>query len=266
MSPELQVYVDRIEEIRALFEDGAIVSVLDKDGVCLKYSMPEDMEPTMGVGSKIDDTTGAFQRCVETATRQHNVLPKDVMGYALEGNLVPIMENGEVVGVLISTYPVDEEKEKREEIELTFRKSMEDVNTAVEEVTEKMQKLTEELSVVINDTEEIEADVDVASKVVGNVEKNASRSNILALNASIEAARSGEAGRGFAVVAEEMGKLATESSTAAVQTMKTLEGIFERLEKITDEVKSVGKDAADNVASIENINGILQEAFKTFDE
>ena len=65
-----------------------------------------------------------------------------------------------------------------------------------------------------------------AADVVNKISSNASHSNILALNASIEAARSGEAGRGFSVVATEMGKLAKD--IRGYYTTHYLSAIFNR--------------------------------------
>ena len=260
MSNEVQTIIDHIETLRLLFDDGAVVTVLDTEANILAVSIPAWMQPMQKVGDKLDDPTGAFQRCVSTGKVQHNILPKEVVGVSMEGNLVPIFDEGKVAGVVVSTYVVDD-KMKRAEMEQAFNESMEKVNVAVSEVTNNMEQLSADLKDIIEHTNEIELDVNEANKVVGNVGKNASHSNILALNASIEAARSGEAGRGFSVVAQEMGKLATESSTSAAQIKKTLDGIVKHLERITENIKKAGEDADRNTECIEEINSVLKNAF-----
>ena len=85
----------------------------------------------------------------------------------------------------------------------------------------------------------VDNDVEEASQVVKKIRSNASRSNILALNASIEAARSGEAGRGFSVVANEMGKLAKSSGDSAGEIQETLDNIVAHLEQVIDAIEKV---------------------------
>lgn len=108
-------------------------------------------------------------------------------------------------------------------------------------------------------TSGVEEDVNGAREVVNKISGNASHSNILALNASIEAARSGEAGRGFAVVATEMGKLAKDSGSSASEIKTTLDDIIQHLGQVIGSIKTANEVAKEHMDSISSIKKILQE-------
>ncbi|MGE7694088.1 methyl-accepting chemotaxis protein [Lysinibacillus sp. NPDC094177] len=99
--------------------------------------------------------------------------------------------------------------------------------SSVRNVIEQMNEIsdnTAELSIRVKDLDENTAAIVSAVNVIKNI---ATQTNLLAINASIEAARSGEHGKGFAVVAEEVRKLADESNLAAIDIEKVVVQITE---------------------------------------
>lgn len=89
---------------------------------------------------------------------------------------------------------------------------------------EQMQELEQEMHRIMEISSQIET-------IVTSIEEIASQTSLLALNASIEAARAGEAGRGFAVVADQIGKLATDSATAVLNTKELIGKTVEEINK-----------------------------------
>lgn len=252
MNKNLQCIVDSLDIIRQLHDKDVIISVIDRDKVVQGFSLPQGMPPQTPVGSVFEDPSGILDQVLSRGIAKHNYLPKEVMGFPVEGNLVPVKDGGQVVGCVISSYSV-EGKERVRDIAARFQESIRGIDSSIKEVIDGIEALFKMLTDMNEMTTDVEQDVREAADVVNKISSNASHSNILALNASIEAARSGEAGRGFSVVATEMGKLAKDSGTSATGIKKTLSAIESHLEAIMHsiiEANDVAKSHMDNLSSI----------------
>ncbi len=84
-----------------------------------------------------------------------------------------------------------------------------------EEISQRIQTANEQMRTLSSAMDDISADAQQITKIAKDSEDIAFQTNILSLNASVEAARAGAAGKGFAVVADEVKQLATKSAQAA---------------------------------------------------
>ena len=88
----------------------------------------------------------------------------------------------------------------------------------IQEMEESARNGYNQMESMVSAVSEIQKSFDSITVIVSSIEAIAFQTNILALNAAVEAARAGQSGKGFAVVAEEVGTLATKSSTSARST------------------------------------------------
>lgn len=140
-----------------------------------------------------------------------------------------------------------------------FKNTVSDVNDSIQDMINGFEDLFQMLKTMSDTTVSVSEDVKNASTVTGKIAADASRSNILALNASIEAARSGDAGRGFAVVANQMGKLAKESGNSSANIKSTLDTIIQHLDQITTDIGTANEVAQTHVDNITEIKDKLTE-------
>ena len=130
------------------------------------------------------------------------------------------------------------------------------VNDNVAALALSMDQISKDANVMVDQASTI-------GEVVNTISAIAEQTNLLALNAAIEAARAGEAGKGFAVVADEIRKLAEESKNATLSISQNLKAIVDGVEntasdilKINENIKHVTKD---NNEAVGNITEILNE-------
>lgn len=161
--------------------------------------------------------------------------------------------------------------------------SAEQLQATIDEITEGLKSTADQTNIACQEAERIAGEaedsraqmdlmveamqrISETSEMIGSViteiEDIASQTNLLSLNASIEAARAGDAGKGFAVVADQIRTLAEQSAKAAVNTRELIESSIEEIKNGNKAAESTKKVLIDVVEDIRQ----LSESAKSISE
>ncbi len=154
------------------------------------------------------------------------------------------------------------------------------VASANEEVTATVKEVAQSSMLSMNMVTEVGEKIDETSKTIDRLHEYfvqiegvmqfirniAEQTNLLALNATIEAARAGEAGKGFAVVASEVKELARQTGEATDKIVDTIQGLREIVDASVDAVKSVHEmiDPVQAIAS--DISNAMEQNIEAVNE
>ena len=150
------------------------------------------------------------------------------------------------------TNVVLEETKKAGEAAHTGQDAAADVSSKMDVIKTTTQDGADKIEALGEKSKEI-------GNIVNTINQISEQTNLLALNAAIEAARAGEAGRGFAVVADEVRKLAEESGQATKQIRELISGI-------QNEIDGAVKSMADNTSQVDEGSQGVEAAVKAFEQ
>lgn len=174
---------------------------------------------------------------IQSGKLVHKIIPKEVFGFPYKAIGYPIYdENGILVGAV--GFGISLEKQhKIEQLSTALSSSLNTISNSFAEISSNLQ-------IVVSSNLEIGQDVVASRKsaektdeIVGFIGNIANQTNLLGLNAAIEAARSGEHGRGFGVVAEEIRKLSKSSKDSADLIKNTLNQIQFAIGNIEEKIQ-----------------------------
>ena len=234
------------------------ISLLDREQ-SLGVWKGESFSLDTPVGERLDSNNPAHKKLLEVMNTGKGVvdqLPEFIYGVPVEGVLTPIFDEGEVVGVVVCAISTKERVELKKSAE-SLNGSLENTQEKIMEVSEGATNLFEKLNSIRELSDGVRDIVTNTTNVVKSIEGNSQKSNILALNASIEAARAGDAGKGFSVVANEMGKLAKVSGDSTKTITEMLGKVFGRLEEIMVDIEAISQVAKAQVDAVNEMNNAL---------
>lgn len=131
-----------------------------------------------------------------------------------------------------------------------------DAIITIHTLAEEVKAATEVIQALHKESDDIRGVTNIINDI-------ANQTNLLALNAAIEAARAGEQGRGFAVVADEVRKLAQRTQDATREIEKKIETLLKGVESATSVMKSGTNRADDSVVQINKTNLSLEEIIQS---
>jgi hypothetical protein len=213
---------------------------ITRNGKYAMYIPGKSLDLKTPVGEEV--LTGGTKQALETGNRVVRVISreKSAFGIPYVACATPLKDGDVVVGCVTTTQSIN---------------SLERVSTvsgelaaSSEELTAGMQELSSHATEVVRTCDNLEnlgkslsGVAKQTDEVVAFIRNIASQTNLLGLNAAIEAARVGDAGRGFGVVAEEVRKLATVSSESANRIAGSLDNMHKAIDDLAQEITTIAQ-------------------------
>lgn len=210
---------------------------------CLKYVPSESIPLNIKEGDKLVPGSATYKSINEGITVE-TIVPKEVFGTIIKSISIPIRDDSEEVVGNIAIARTLRKQEEILDLSKGVSESLEQISSALNQISWGIQnagKSSEDILNNIQATNEKAKDTDSIIEFIRNV---ANKTNLLGLNASIEASRAGEVGKGFSVVASEIRKLSNSSS--------------ESIKKIESVIKEIQKSVSTITGDVDEVNGVFQ--------
>ncbi|WP_433743742.1 methyl-accepting chemotaxis protein [Paenibacillus amylolyticus] len=280
---ELTININRSELVESILKSAPFFAQLcQKEDIALAIadkeklifyspdrSDPRDVRP----GSPISKGQG-IEMAMTNREMVIKSIPKEVFGIPSRTIAIPVIdENDEVVGAIAFGVSLARQSKLSDLAELLVSANTQ-ITASISNLLETSIELREAQKSMSNSADQTKNEVLETTKITDSVKRIASQTNIIGLNAGIEASRAGSAGRAFKVVADEVRKLAGDSVNAVQQAEERIGRMREKVETILSRTATVDatvlrqsmefKEIEETLASLNDLSNRLLEASRNF--
>lgn len=253
MNPKLQAIVNSIDYYQSTYPEDACVLIFDTEKV-VGYKRGNEIDLKIQIGETIEQHINTTSiRAMKSGKFLREERDAQGFGFPYIASSVPIYDQDEIIGVVtgvISNYRVSNMRQVGEELS----GAVQEMSATTEQLAQESTDVARRLDELTRYAEMMNNNIIQINSIVGAVKDIAMHSKILGLNASIEAARSGEHGKGFSVVANEIQKMAQNSTDSADNIAKQLVNITDSIEHIHASTKQISTFTEEYTASMHEMS------------
>ncbi len=224
-----------------------LVSAVSESGVATR----EMIATIESVNKSLDRQKGAIEETVKEVNSMNETTEKIKQNIDSQSSAVA-QSSASIEEMVSSINSVSKSAENAKEIGQTLEQIASQGETHIKTMMQSMQDISETSKKI--------------AEGIGGITRLAATTNLLSMNAAIEAAHAGEAGKGFAVVAEEIRKLASDSGKEAKSIKKNVQETLEKIEHGAKLSEETGKAFSQILEDIDKTVKIIVEIANAMSE
>lgn len=202
---------------------------------------------------------GAAYECIKAKKTVSSIVPKEVFGVEIKAIGIPVKDDK---GIIIGSIVLVKSLKRHYEIlnlSKTLSESLSEISKAASLISKGIEVAVSANDIILTEVKQADENAKNTDEILNFVRNIASQTNLLGLNAAIEASRAAEYGKGFSVVANEIRKLSSSSSQSINEINNTLTKIENSVHNISNGIVSTADTFKGQLSQIQNMDAALQE-------
>ncbi|QXE19247.1 methyl-accepting chemotaxis protein [Clostridium sp. 001] len=252
---------DSLQYIDILFGHHITIYITDTEKI-LKILYSDKLSLSSKEGDPIP-RKGPPGEALRTGKPVIDIVSKALYGVPFRSYSIPIKDNNnKVIGLLLAAQSL-ENMDKVLTLSKNVSGSLKQMSLASSDISEQIQNIVnsnEDTSKALNKANKNAKDTNEILRFIQSISK---QTNLLGLNAAIEASRAGDNGKGFGVVAQEIRKLSKSSSESVKEIDSVLKEITSSMELVTNSINKSNSNFEAASSAIEEITSSIQELSST---